>query len=492
MQTAQLFINGAWRQSKQTLTGISPSNTQPFSTIFTAGESEVEEAICAAKAAFPAWRALGLAERSRLLEHAANILGGLEDNGRFPADLKALINVETGKLTVEAEGEIIETSDMMRYLAKVALTQLQEEPVPLNENLWPTKRSHVVPTPFGVVGVIKPWNFPLQVPLWSIVAALLGGNTVVFKPSELSSVTGNWIARMFEQAGFPSGVFNVVNGDHKVGKQLVSHPDVPLVSFTGSLRAGLDIAARCAQTLKRYVLELGGNDVAIVCKDANLETAANGIVWGALFNAGQVCTGVKRVLVVKSVYEEFFAKVKNKFSTVRLGTDVGPLVSETQLLTIERQVKETISQGAKLVAGGKRANRPGFYFEPTLLMDVPKTSTIFNEECFGPVLPMIQVADEAEAIRINNSSEYGLGASVWTENEKTAIEIASQLETGMVWHNDVSASFPEAPWIGIKYSGQGIASSKWSLEEYVYRKHVCLEKSADTSHAWWFPYRGVD
>lgn len=490
MQTAKLFINGVWRQGDHSFTGISPSNAQPFSVVYTAAESDIEEAVRVAKVAFPAWRSLGLAERSRLVERAANILAGLEDDGQFPLQLKSLISAETGKLPVEAEAEIMESADMMRYLAQVPKSQLQTEQLTLNTTLWPTKRSYVSPTPFGVVAVIKPWNFPLQVPLWSIAAALLAGNTVVFKPSELSSITGNCIARIFEKAGIPDGVVNVVNGDHTVGGQLVSHRDVSLVSFTGGQNAGLYIAAHCAQTLKRYVLELGGNDVAIVCKDANLETAANGILWGALFNAGQVCTGVNRVLVVRSVYEEFFAKLKAKFSSVRLGIDVGPVISESQLLTIERQVNATIKQGATLVFGGKRSPRPGFYFEPTLLTDVPKSSTIFMEECFGPVLPLIKVADEQEAVSISNASEYGLGASVWTEDEKSARSIADQLEAGMVWHNDVSAAFPEAPWSGIKLSGQGVSSSRWSLEEYVYRKHICMETSAETSRSWWFPYKG--
>lgn len=402
-------------------------------------------------------------------------------------DLKRLIREEVGRRLLEADIEVIESADMLSYYVDNGPDVLAEERPELNEDLWPTKESKVQYEPVGVIGVIKPWNYPLELPIWSIGAALIAGNTVVFKPSEKSPLVGAEIGRIFEEAGLPDGVLNIITGDGNTGRMLVES-DVDMVSFTGSRTVGRSIAETCGRDLKEYALELGGNDPAIIAPDVDLELAANGIVWGSYCNTGQVCVRPKRVLVHDDIYDGFLDLVVEKTENLEKDRDFGPLISREQLETVKDQVQSTLNQGAKLLHGGEEIEGDGYYFEPTILTQVTPEMEVFQEECFGPVMPIMRVDSVEDGVRIANSSDYGLGASVWTGDLQYGSKIAEQLEAGMVWVNDVNVAFPETPWGGIKDSGSGVELGPHGILEYTNLKHVSIETGDSDTRDWWFPY----
>ena len=348
---------------------------------------------------------------------------------------------------------------------------------------------YVIYEPVGVVAAIKPWNYPLELPIWALAAALIAGNTVVFKPSEHSSFVGLEIGKLFEEAGLPPGVLNILTGDGEVGKMLVRHEGIDMVTFTGSVSVGREIAEQCGKRLIKCSLELGGNDPAIVEPDVDLELAANGLVWGAFCNSGQVCVSANRVFVSQKIAEDLTKRIVQKTKALRVTTDFGPIVSAEQLVTIEEQVKDAVSKGATVLVGGQRLEHDGgFFYAPTVLTNVSSSMRLMTEECFGPILPIITVSNTKEAVELANLSTYGLGASVWTSDLVKGREIADKIESGMVWINDVNVAFPETPWGGIKCSGGGTDLSDWGLYEYVHRKHINVETSASTRRDWWYPY----
>jgi acyl-CoA reductase-like NAD-dependent aldehyde dehydrogenase len=326
-------------------------------------------------------------------------------------------------------------------------------------------------------------------PIWALAAALIAGNTVVFKPSEHSSFVGLEIGKLFEEAGLPPGVLNILTGDGEVGKMLVRHEGIDMVTFTGSVSVGREIAEQCGKRLIKCSLELGGNDPAIVEPDVDLELAANGLVWGAFCNSGQVCVSANRVFVSQKIAEDLTKRIVQKTKALRVTTDFGPIVSAEQLVTIEEQVKDAVSKGATVLVGGQRLEHDGgFFYAPTVLTNVSSSMRLMTEECFGPILPIITVSNTKEAVELANLSTYGLGASVWTSDLVKGREIADKIESGMVWINDVNVAFPETPWGGIKCSGGGTDLSDWGLYEYVHRKHINVETSASTRRDWWYPY----
>lgn len=490
MQRSQLFINGQWVPSKGTiLPVVSPTTGVGFGEICQATEDEVDCAIKAARGVLGLWRDLGVKGRVELLRKVVDELRAESGQLGERTALKQLIMDEMGKRFPEADIEAVEAVDMFAFFVDSAETLLKTEEVSINKELWPTKKSYILYEPVGVIGLIKPWNYPLELPIWSIAAALAAGNTIVFKPSEHSTFTGLAIGKAFEKAGIPSGVFNIVTGDGSVGRLIVNHSGIDMIGFTGSVATGKEIAVACAKTLKRYSLELGGNDAAIVLADVDIEMAANGLVWGAFCNAGQVCVRTKRAYVDKKVNNELLQRLLDKTMALRPGIDFGPIVSEKQLQLVDDFVKDAVAKGASIACGGKKLeNLKGYYYSPTILINVPHGANLLRQECFGPILPLIAVSNEAEAIEMANDSIYGLGASVWTKDLRRGEAIAAQLFAGMVWVNDVNVAFPEAPWGGQKQSGVGIELSKWGLYEYTHKKHISVELSEDVRRAWWYPY----
>jgi succinate-semialdehyde dehydrogenase/glutarate-semialdehyde dehydrogenase len=341
-----------------------------------------------------------------------------------------------------------------------------------------------------VVGVIAPWNYPWSIPFGEVAIALMAGNGVVVKPASLTPLIGQRIQEIFERAGVPEGLVRTVHGGGAVGQALVEST-ASKIFFTGSVEVGRSVGVECAQRMKGSVLELGGKDAMIVCADANLPNAVSGALWGGFANAGQTCSGIERVYVVEDVAERFVEGVVEGAKALRVGdpmdweTEIGPMVSGEQLELVKELVDDAVASGATLHCGG--AEEP--FFRPAVLTGVTHDMRIMREEIFGPVVPIVTVEDEDEAIRLANDSEFGLGASVWTMNRAKGERIARRLESGMVWVNDhmFSHGACSCSWGGVKSSGLGRSHSKFGLYECVNIKLLAWEPSR-TRNFWWHPY----
>lgn len=489
MKQNQFYIDGIWQDGTKTISTFNPSNGEIFGKIFSANAQEVNKAVLAAKRALPAWKEKSIEERSEILGNVVNLLVEEYGSAGELTEFKSLISAEMGKRLPEADIEVIESSDMLAYFVKNGGEILKTKILSLNQDLWATKSSQIVFEPVGVVGIIKAWNYPLEIPIWSISPALIAGNTVVFKPSEHSTFVAEYLVKLFEKAGLPPGVLNLISGNAETGKLLVKNNEINMISFTGSVEAGTQIGIECASRHVKYSLELGGNDAALVDFDADIELTANGLVWGAFCNSGQVCTGTKRVFISHQISDQLISQITEKTQALRKDIDFGPVISKEQLEIIENFVTDAVQKGAKVLTGGKRiSNSKGFYFEPTVLLDVTIEMNLMKEECFGPILPIVIVTDISDGVRIANDTKHGLGASVWTTDPIKAEIIARQLEVGMVWINDVNVAFPEAPWTATKSSGNGIDLSEFSIYEYVNIKHINKDLSSDKRRIWWYPY----
>ncbi|MFH1940965.1 MAG: aldehyde dehydrogenase family protein [bacterium] len=478
-------------QDMSVISSVNPATLEMVGEVKATQLDDVEEIVRKAREAFPAWRDLGPKRRAEILMNAQQILlRRCEEFGR-------LITQEMGRPFVEAVVMEVEACvDLMGYYAKYAQRFLSNHRVPLHNMLLKRRKSRDHVQPLGVVGVISPWNWPLFIPMGSIAPALVAGNAVVFKPSELTPLAGEKIRALFLDAGVPETVFQIVQGGPSVGGALVDS-DVEKIFFTGSTDVGRLIMKQAAPKLKKCVLELGGNDPAIICDDADLENASSGIVWGAFSNCGQNCNAVERVYVDASVAEDFIRLVVEKAKTLRVGdgmeygTDVGPLVSEAQLQKMEGIVKRAVGAGAKILTGGKRLHEmKGYFFEPTAIF-WDRTLCPADEEIFGPIVTITPVKDDEEAIRLANRSTFGLAASVWTENLGRGHQIAERIESGSVMVNDVIVSFgiPEAERTGMKNSGVGWANGKKGLDEMVSIQYIHANSQCHIQNFWWFPYK---
>ena len=484
----------------KTFSVVNPANGTVICEYKASTKEDVEKAVEVARQALPKWKSTPLEERARILVNSADLL--IENQGNpgdfIKTDIMHLIIDEMGKAVSEAETEVFETSDILRYFGSEAKEFIKDEIPTLDQMLWATKTSVLKYQPVGVVGIIKAWNFPLEIPIWSIGAALLTGNTIVFKPSEHSPMIGEWLGHLFKKAGLPDGVFNVVVGNREVGEALVDS-NIDMISFTGSTSTGKKIAQKCQERNIKVSLEMGGKDPAIVCNDAKLERAINGVVWGALVNAGQVCVSAERVYVQEKIYDSFVAGALDLVKTLNVGngwdpsTDMITLISQSQLDKVDAQVKDAIAKGAKVLIGGHRLTGSkydkGFYYAPTILVDVDNSMEVFTEETFGPVLSIKKFSNYEEVLNEANNSEYGLGSSVWTESIEIANFFANELEAGMVWINDINVCFPQCPWAGIKNSGVGYDLSKHGVYEYCKVKHINYENGEDSVQPWWYPYQ---
>jgi acyl-CoA reductase-like NAD-dependent aldehyde dehydrogenase len=483
-----MLIDGEWVATEATFPSVDPSTGGVIAEVALAGAKEVTSAVAAARRALPAWRALECRERIDCLNDLLVRLRDAYGQEGERTSLKTLIQREVGKRLPEADIEVAESADVLEYFLRSAPAQLAPQTLELDRGLWPTKTSLVEMEPVGVVAIIKPWNYPLELPIWAIAPALVAGNTVVFKPAEDAALVGIALAELAGPA-LPPGVLNVVSGDGDVGRALVQ-ADIDMVAFTGSGSVGIEIAEHCAQRMRRCTLELGGIDPAIVAGDADLELTANGLVWGAFANAGQVCVRPKRVIVDRAIADELVELIVAKTEALKTDVDYGPLINERQLARVEGQVAGSAAAGAQIRAGGARlADRAGFYYAPTVLDHADMSLSVCREECFGPVMPILRVENLDRAVEIANSSEYGLGASVWSSDAGLAERVARQLDCGMVWVNDVNVAFPQAPWGGRKLSGLGAELGAWGLSEFVKPKHISTDSSESQRRDWWFPYQ---
>ena len=457
----------------------------------TAPES-VQEVVAEARLAQERWAESSWAERRALLGRAASyLLDNLDD-------VAATVTAETGKPVVEAiSTDVVSALDGLVWLGRNAESILRPEQLRFPQPYLRHKRGRLVYEPRGVVGILSPWNYPLGIPLTQVATAVVAGNAAVLKPSELTPLTGAWVARAFDAAGAPPGLVRVVHGDGRTGEALVRARGLGKLVFTGSPTVGRKVAAAAGERLVSVTLELGGKDPMLVFDDADLDRAVAGALWGSFLNCGQTCAGIERIYVHRSLYEPFVEELARRARALRIGrgdagdVDVGPLISELQRARVEELVADALGAGAVVRTGARRPETelPGWFYEPTVLVDVPAEARLQSEEIFGPVVTVAPFADEDEAVRRANDSRFGLGASVWTRNATRARRVAARLEAGCVWTNDFGYSFAtcQASWGGRKESGFGRTHSKHGLYDMSSVKYVDADRGR-VPVPWWYPY----
>lgn len=449
-----------------------------------ASTTDVKKYMVNARQVFPAWSGKSVKERLQLL---APLRKYLLAHGE---EIAAEIAKDTGKVLFEAYmTEIFPLVDMLKYYEKHAVSILRPQRRRTPLIFWP-KQSKVIYKPIGVVAVIAPWNYPFQLSLIPVLSALIAGNTVILKPSEVTAMTGKLIEQVMQVLNLPKGVIQVLHGGKEVGAALVdSRPDK--IFFTGSAATGKKIMATASEHLIPIELELGGKDPMIVLKDANLERAVNGAVWGAFTNSGQVCMSVERVYVHESLYRQFLDRVVEKVETLRQGegveAEIGSMTSMAQVEIVRDQLEDARQKGARILTGG---GIDGMKIEPTVLTHVNHEMKIMTEETFGPVLPIMSFQTEEEAILYANESPFGLNASVWGNNRYSVRAVASQIESGSVCINDVivNVANPHLPFGGIKSSGMGRYHGPEGLYSFSHAVAKMEDQGRRKSEINWYPY----
>jgi betaine-aldehyde dehydrogenase len=464
---------------------LNPADGKAFATAPDSGTEDVERAVKAARAAFDEWSTKTPGMRAEAMLKLAD---ALEEHGDELAELEAR---NAGKpLQAVKDDEIPALVDNIRFFAGAARNLEGRGSAEYSAE----HTSAIRREPIGVIGSIAPWNYPLQMGAWKILPAIAAGNTIVLKPSELTPLTSVLFAEAAQEAGIPDGVINIVTGTGPVaGQALITHPDVAMVSFTGSTAVGRQIAAQAAGSVKRVHLELGGKAPFVVFDDADVEAAARGAVAGALINAGQDCTAATRAYVQRPLYEAFVARVAALMDDVRFGplddpaTDMGSLISLKQRDKVASMVDAAREAGATVVCGGRAAGgafAAGAYYEPTLITDAAQDSAIVQQEIFGPVLVALPFDTDDEALRLANDTPYGLAASAWTSNVFRAGRASREIQAGTVWINDHIPIISEMPHGGYKASGFGKDMSAYAFDEYTNIKHVMTEITGEQHKGW--------
>jgi acyl-CoA reductase-like NAD-dependent aldehyde dehydrogenase len=429
-------------------------------------KEQIDDKVKKAQNAFQDWKK-DASKRTDLLHDFANELRKDKEN------LAKTATNEMGKAIKEARSEVEKCAWAMEYYADNGKIFLTDEVVNTD-----ARKTVIKFQPIGVIGSIMPWNFPYWQALRFAAPSLMVGNTIVLKPASATLQCGIEIERTFNKVGLPEGVFQTLVGDSSIAESLIDS-DINAVTFTGSVPVGAKVAQRATSQVKKTVLELGGSDPFIVCEDADIEKASDGAVKGRFINCGQSCIASKRFIVTKKVANEFTEKFVQKTEKLKVGdplsddTDIGPLVNARGLEKIESQVKDSVKEGAEVLIGGEHMDRrKGYFYIPTVLKNVTPKMLIAQEEVFGPVAPIIVASDEVEAIKLANDSEYGLGASIWTQDLDKAERLSSSIESGIVSVNNVVASDPRVPFGGVKKSGFGRELSRYGMLEFVNIKSV--------------------
>jgi acyl-CoA reductase-like NAD-dependent aldehyde dehydrogenase len=475
-------------EARRRLSIASPATLEPVGEFECATAEDVAEAVARARKAQPAWAALSCKQRAAYVYRALEILIDRQE------EFIETVMKETGKTRMEAiMMEIFASCDAMGYWARRSGKILKPRRKRMHL-LGMLKSLKVVYKPLGVVGIITPWNGPFVLSLNPTVQALMAGNAVILKPSEITPYSGGQVGKLFEAAGLPEGVLQIVLGDGETGAALVE-ADVDKISFTGSVATGRKVGEACGRQLIPCTLELGGKDPSIVCSDADIDRAVNGIVFGACMNAGQVCMSVERVYVAEQIADEFTDRLVSKMKSLRQSDtgecDVGPIIWPKQLEIIERHVEDARTKGAKILAGGRRREGlKGLYYEPTVVTGVTHDMAIMREETFGPVVAIMRVANEAEALRLANDTNYGLTASVWSKDKHRAYEIGMKLDAGSICINDAGLTYGamEAPFGGVKNSGVGRVNSEEGLRGYCHAVPVISDRFVRKDEGQWYPF----
>lgn len=453
-----LSINGKLVSSAETLDVLNPATEEIVASHAVGTADTMQEAVAAAKVAFNSWRSVPSGGRRACLQKLADLI---EAN---KTEFMNLLTLEQGKPRKGAEWEIGGCIHWLREVASQSLPEAQRD----DGHGSTIITRHV---PLGVVAAITPWNFPLLLAIWKIAPALATGNTVVVKPSPFTPLCTLWFGELAQQV-LPPGVLNVVAGGNELGQLLTEHPDVAKVAFTGSTETGRRVMASAASNLKRITLELGGNDPAIVLPDVDVADAAEKLFWAAFQNSAQFCVATKRLYVHESIYDEFAEALKNYASQILVGngldqnTDLGPVQNKIQFEKVCNLIEDTQAKGYKFLTGGDLAGTPGYCIPVTIVDNPPDDARCVTEEAFGPVLPLMKYSDYEEVVRRANDTPFGLAASVWGKDLAKAQEIASKIEAGTVWINQIHQFSPATPFGGHKQSGFGIENALDGLAEY--------------------------
>jgi acyl-CoA reductase-like NAD-dependent aldehyde dehydrogenase len=465
---------------------VNPATLEKIADVPVCGPEEIRAAVERAREAQQDWARRSFKERGGALKRYRDVL---IDNKDRIADV---VVSETGRPRGDVyPSELLQLCDAIGHWSKTAGRVLADERV--RPHLLKTKRVYISYHPVGVVGIIGPWNFPFLLTIGEGIPALMAGNAVIIKPSEVTPRSAMLGAELAAEAGLPVGLLQTVTGYGETGGYLVDCAD--MICFTGSVETGKKVAERAAKRLIPVTLELGGKDPMVVLRDANLERAANGCVWGALFNSGQVCMSVERVYVEEPAYDDFVQRVAEKVRKLRQGmpdqiVEIGSMTFPPQLQKVEQHVADAVGKGATVLTGGRRnPNLPGLFYEPTVLVDVTHDMAIMRDETFGPVIPIMKVRDADEALRLANDSRYGLTASVWTKNGDKAKVLSRRLEAGSVCVNDCMVNFAvmEAPMGGVKESGLGARHGEQGISKFCRQQTVVVDRFGSKSEINWYP-----
>jgi acyl-CoA reductase-like NAD-dependent aldehyde dehydrogenase len=477
--------------SNRAVESVNPATGEVWKRFDTASREAVFDAVIRAKAAQRDWAGEPVGARVRVLRRFHECLF------RRRREVAVALTRENGKPVAEAIGsEIAIALDFSNYYAREAPQFLRAPWSNAGSLAMKRKRVRIEHDPFGVVGVISPWNYPFMLSAGVVIPALVTGNAVLLKPSEFTPESGELLAALMHEAGVPAGVFAVLQGNGSTGAALCES-EVDKIFFTGSVATGRRVAMKCAERLIPCALELGGSDAAIVLADADVHHAASGIAWGRFSNAGQTCVAPKRIYVEAPAYDAFVAELGNVVRALKVGggeiqeTDVGPMIRAAAVIVLESQRDDAVSRGARLAATATApAGVSGTFFAPTVLADVPTDARVLHEETFGPLLPVVRVSDAYEAIALANKSEFGLSASIWSADTARAARLAQSIEAGSVVINDsvVVAGMADVPHGGVKQSGIGRMHGRAGLEECVRTKATVIDRFASWRQAWWFGY----
>ena len=444
---------------------INPATEEIINRYEIVTREQINNKVKKARNTFQDWKK-DASKRANLLHDFANELKKSKEN------LARTATIEMGKAIKEARSEVEKCAWVIEYYADNGQILSTDEIVNTD-----ARKTMIKFQPIGVIGSIMPWNFPYWQGLRFAASSLMVGNTIVLKPASATTQCGIEIEKAFNRAGIPEGVFQTLVGDSSIAGPLIDS-DINAVTFTGSVPAGAKVAQRATSQVKKTVLELGGSDPFIICGDADIEKASAGAIKGRFINCGQSCIASKRFIVVKSTANEFIEKFVQKAEGLKLGdpllddTDIGPLVNANAIKKIDSQVKEAVREGAEVLVGGEQIGKKGYFYKPTVLKNVNQKMSIAQEEVFGPVAPIIVAGDEVEAIELANDSEYGLGASIWTQDLDKAERLSNSIESGIVSVNNVVASDPRVPFGGVKKSGFGRELSRYGMLEFVNIKSV--------------------
>jgi aldehyde dehydrogenase (NAD+) len=492
MKEYNLFIHGEWTKAEngRTAPNINPATEEAWSNTAAASAADANRAVASAKEAFTSgpWRTMDVEQRAQILDNIADAIFDRQDeliDAEIADNGNTMRKVSTADIPFSGQ-------TFSHYAQILRETQLQEE---FTEEVPVPSRNLVVREPYGVCALIVPWNFPLAACAMKVAPALACGNSMVLKPSPFTPTTALLLAEICHQAGLPPGVLNTISApENEIGEILVKHPDVTKVAFTGSTLVGKQIMADAAADVKAITLELGGKSPFIILDDADLDLTAQGALFANFFNHGQVCTSGTRVLVPREIHDEFVEKVVTHSKRIKVGdpmdpdTTMGPLVNKSQYDKIMRYIALGKEEGANCVAGGKAPDGfdKGYYVEPTIFANVTNSMKIAQDEIFGPVMSIIPVDNEEEAISIANDTAYGLAGAVWSQDNDRALSVARKIETGTIWINDYHLLNVRFPFGGMKASGFGRELGPWGLDEFCQPKHIHIGDSSSAEEKFYF------